>query len=182
MISELHFASHLGLYLGTVRILPLHLSVHVLLELLHVKQLESSVQLEESVRQLEDLVAHRRLLEDVLDVDVALAHPLHQDVPVIPHLQFAAGPNLGFELLDLVISQRIVKAIHSDLEAIKAVFGAIDRKDGRPCVGFGHPSVPLENDHLCPDLVLDVVPLLKHLGNVVLQSEQSCRLMEGSDR
>ena len=148
--------------------MPLHLSVHVLLELFHVKQLESSVQLEEAVGQLEDLVADGSLLQDVLDVDVALAHPLHQDVPIVPHLQLAPGPDLGFELLHLVISQRIVKPIHSDLESIKAILGAIDSEDGRPCVGFGHPSVPLENDHLCPDLILDVVPLLENLRDVIL--------------
>ena len=88
---------------GAVRVLPLHLSVHVLLELLHVKQLESPVQLQETVRQLEDLVADGRLLQDVLDVDVPLADPLHQDVAVVAHLQLATGAYLSFELLHLII-------------------------------------------------------------------------------
>jgi hypothetical protein len=49
---------YLCLNLGPVRILPLHLPVHVLLELLHVKQLERPVELQQPVRQLQDLIAH----------------------------------------------------------------------------------------------------------------------------
>ena len=158
-------------YFGAVGVLPLHLSVHVLLELLHVKQLESPVQLQETMRQLQDLVADGRLLQDVLDVDVPLADPLHQDVAVVTHLQLASGAYLSFELLHLVISQGVVKTVDTDFETVKAVFGAVDREDGGPGVGLGNPPVPLEDDHLGPDLVLDVVPLLKDLGDVVLKEQ-----------
>ena len=66
----------LALQLAPVRVGSLHLSVDVLLELLHVEQLEGLFELQEAVGQLEDVVADGVLLQRVLDVDRALAEPL----------------------------------------------------------------------------------------------------------
>ena len=62
--------------LPPVRVLAFHLPVHIVLELLHVEQLEGLFELQEAVGQLEDVVADGVLLQRVLDVDRALAEPL----------------------------------------------------------------------------------------------------------
>ena len=52
--------------------------------------LEGLVHLQQSPRQLEDVVADRALLGGVLDADGALGHALDQDVAHLVHLQLEA--------------------------------------------------------------------------------------------
>ena len=57
-------------------------------------------------------------------------------------------------------------------EPVEAVIGPVDGEDGGAGVGLGHAPVPLEDDDLGPDLVVDGVPLAHHLCNVVLKREK----------
>ena len=142
-----------------------------MLELLHVEKLEWFVHLQQSVGQFEDVVADGSLLGCVLDVDVGLADPLDQDVAAVVHLELAARPNLGLELRDLVVPHRVLKPIDADPEPIKPVLRPTDRQDGGPGVGLGDPPVPLKDNHFGPNLVIDIVPLLKNLRDVILELE-----------
>ena len=93
--SDVYYpTSHLRLKFISLRELPLHFSVHILLELFHVEQFKRFIHLQEAVGQLEDVVAHGRLLGGVLHVDVGLGHSLDQNVAAIVHLELAAGADL----------------------------------------------------------------------------------------
>ena len=50
-------------FLPPVRVLAFHLPVHIVLELLHVEELEGLVVLEQPVGQLQDVVGEGRLLQ-----------------------------------------------------------------------------------------------------------------------
>ena len=103
-LQHVKTSAYLRLQLVPLWALSLHLPVDVLLELLHVKQLEGFVQVQQTVGQLEDVVTDCRLLRRVLHVDVALADALHQDVARVVHLQLAASSDLGQrELVEIEI-------------------------------------------------------------------------------
>ena len=61
-LSKVFKIQNLSLNLPSVRIRTLELPVQVLLELLHVEQLEGTVKLQRAVGKLEDFVANGRLL------------------------------------------------------------------------------------------------------------------------
>ena len=152
-----------------LRELSLHLPIHVLLKLLHVEQFEGFVHLQQSVGQLENVVTDRRLLGRVLHVDVGLAHPLDQDVAAVVHLEFAARTNLGLELGHFMIAHRILKSVDSNPETIKPVLRPTHGQHWRPGVGLGNPPVPLQHDHFGPNFIIDIVPFIQHLRNVILK-------------
>ena len=53
-------------------------------------------------------------------------------------------------------------------KSVESVVGAVDREHRRAGVRLGDSSVPLEDDDLRPDLVVDLVPLVQHFLYVVL--------------
>ena len=106
----------LALQLLAVRVAALQLAVDVLLELLHVEELERLLELEGAVGQLEDVVGHGVLLEGVLDEDGVLGEALDQDVARLVHLDLAALADLRLELLRLRVAHRVLEAVHSDPE------------------------------------------------------------------
>jgi len=67
------------------------------------------------------------------------------------------------------ISHRIIESGHSDPESIKSVIGAVDRQDGGSGVGLSHSPVPLEDDDLSPDLIVNVVPFGQDLFDMILK-------------
>ena len=54
-------------------------------------------------------------------------------------------------------------------ESVESVVGAVDGEDGGARVGLGHAPVALQHDDLGPDLVVDRLPFVQHLLDVVLQ-------------
>ena len=72
------------------------------------------------------------------------------------------------ELLGLVVPKRVLEAVYTDPEPIESLLGPVDSEDGGPGVGLGYPPVPFEDDNLGPDLVVDAVPLVQNLLQVVL--------------
>ncbi len=93
---------------------PFEFAVDVLLELLHVEELERFLRLQEAVGQLQDVVAHGVLLDGVLHVDGGLAEPLDQDVPGLVHLDLASLADGSLELLCFGVSHWIIEAVDSD--------------------------------------------------------------------
>lgn len=63
-------------------------------------------------------------------------------------------------------------------EAIEAVVGAVDGEDRRPGVGLRHPAISLQHDHLCPNFVVDLVPFVQHLLDVILQHREKVAQIE----
>ena len=161
--------SYLSLQLVSLRELALHLPVDILLELLHVEQFEGFVHLQQAVGQLEDVVTHSRLLGRVLHVDVGLADPLDQDVAAVVHLEFTSSTNLGLELCNFVIPHRILESVDSNPETIKPILGSTHCQDGSSGVGLGDPPVPLQHDHFGPNFIIDIVPFIQDLRNVILE-------------
>ena len=95
----------------------LQLAAYVLLELLHVEQLERALQLEGAIRQLEDVVGDgAAVVQRVLDEYGALAEPLDEDVARLVHLDFATLADLKLELLRLRIAKRVLEPVDSDSE------------------------------------------------------------------
>ena len=117
----------------------------------------------------EPLGSYRVLLHCVLHVNVGARESLDQDVTTIVHLQFASFPNLFFKLLRLVVTQRVVKSIHSNSKSIKTFFWTIHRQDRGTGIGLGDPSVPLEHDNFGPYLVINAVPLGQDLNDMILR-------------
>lgn len=61
--------------------------------------------------------------------------------------------------------------IHSNLyapHAIETVIRSVDGQHRSACIRFGHATVALEHDHLRPDLVVDLRPLVQHFLDVFL--------------
>ena len=57
-------------------------------------------------------------------------------------------------------------------EAVESSVSAVDREDRSSDVSLGHPSVPLQDDDLGPDLVVNVLPLAQQLLDVVLKPKR----------
>lgn len=53
---------------------------------------------------------------------------------------------------------------------VEAVVRAVDGEHRGPGVRLGHPAVPLEHNHLCPDLVVDLCPFVQHFLDVFLRA------------
>ena len=62
----------------------------------------------------------------------------------------------------------VVEPGHPDPEAVEAVVRAVDGQDGSARVGLGHATVPLQDHNLGPDLVVDRLPFVLNLLDVVL--------------
>lgn len=58
-------------------------------------------------------------------------------------------------------------------EAIESVVWAVDGEDRGPGVGLRHPAISLQHNHLCPNFVVDLVPLVQDLLDVILQQGES---------
>ena len=54
-------------------------------------------------------------------------------------------------------------------ESVETVGAAVDCEDGRAGVGLGHPAVPLEDDDLGPDLIINRFPFAENLLYVILE-------------
>ena len=74
-----------------------------------------------------------------------------------------------FDLLRLGIAHGVLEARQSYPEPVEAVVRPVDCEDRGAGVGLRHPPVPLEDDDLGPDLVVDRLPFVEHLLDVVLQ-------------
>ena len=67
------------------------------------------------------------------------------------------------------VSHGIVKARHSNPEAVEPFVSAIDSHHRCPGVGLGHSPVPLQHHDLGPDLVIDAFPFVSDFLDVVLR-------------
>ena len=56
-------------------------------------------------------------------------------------------------------------------ETVESCVTAVDREDRSSDVGLGDPSVPLQDDDLGPDLIVDVLPLAQQLLDVILEEK-----------
>lgn len=56
--------------------------------------------------------------------------------------------------------------------SVKSIVGAIYCQNWSTGVSFGNTTIPLENDHLCPDFVIDLCPFVQHLLDVLLELEK----------
>ena len=83
-------------------------------------------------------------------------------------IDFSHLVDLPDSLLSADVSHGIVKAGDSNSEAVKSLISPIDGDHGSPGVGLGHSPVPLQDDNLGPDLVIDALPLVPNLLDVVL--------------
>ena len=73
-MANVSAVTNLSFQLVPLRELSFHLPVDILLEFLHVEQLEGLVHVQQAIGQLQDVVGHGRLLRCVLHIDVSLAH------------------------------------------------------------------------------------------------------------
>ena len=161
--------TNLSLQLVPLGELSFHLPVDILLELFHVEELEGFVHLQQTVGQLEDVVTDSRLLGRVLHVDVGLADPLDEDVAAVVHLEFTSRTNLGLELCNFVIPHWILKSVDTNPETIKPILRPTHSQHGSSGVGLGNPPVPLQHDHFGPNFIIDIVPFIQDLRNVILK-------------
>ena len=76
---------------------------------------------------------------------------------------------MALDLLGLCVAHGVLEAREADPKAVEAVVGAVDGEDGGARVGLGHAPVALQHDDLGPDLVVDRLPFVQHLLDVVLQ-------------
>ena len=74
-------------------------------------------------------------------------------------------------LLSPDVSHGIVEARDSNSESIETFVSAVDSHNGGSGVGLGHPPIPLQHHDLRPDLVIDALPLVPDLLDVVLERE-----------
>ena len=77
--------------------------------------------------------------------------------------------DVPLDVLRLVVPHGVVKPGQPDPEPVKAVIRAVHSEDGGAGVGLGHPSVPLQHDDLGPDLIVDTLPLVENLLDVILK-------------
>ena len=66
----------------------------------------------------------------------------------------------------------LIKPGNTNSEAIETLLTPIDSHNRSSGVGFGNAPIPLQNYHLCPDLVINAVPLVENLLNMVLKSNR----------
>ena len=78
--------------------------------------------------------------------------------------------DMSLDVLCLVVPHGVVKPCQPDPEPIKAVIWAVHREHRGPGVSLGHPPVPLEHDYLGPDLIIDTLPLVENLLDVILKN------------
>ena len=71
-------------------------------------------------------------------------------------------------LLSPDVPHRILEPRQSNPEPVEALVRPVDCEDGGAGVGLGHPSVPLEDHNLGPDLIINAVPLVENLLEVIL--------------
>ena len=90
----------------------------------------------------------------------------------VTHLSY-----VPLDLLRLGVAHGVLEPRQSYPEPVEAVVRPVDCEDGGPGVGLGHAPVPLEDDDLGPDLVVDRVPLAHHLRDVVLQQKDRERIL-----
>jgi hypothetical protein len=76
---------------------------------------------------------------------------------------------VSLDLFRLWVPHRVLKPRQPDPEPVEAVVGPVDCEDGSARVGLGHPTVPLQDDDLGPDLVVDRLPLVQNLLDVILK-------------
>ena len=57
-------------------------------------------------------------------------------------------------------------------KSVESVIAAVDLDGNGAGVGFGHASVSLHDDELGPDFVVDLVPFVQNLLDVILQREK----------
>ena len=79
--------------------------------------------------------------------------------------------DLSYSFFCANVPHRVIKSSHSDPEAIKTLVTSIHSDDGGARIRLGNTSVSLENDHLRPYLIIDTIPLVKNLLNVILKLE-----------
>lgn len=56
-------------------------------------------------------------------------------------------------------------------EAVETIVGAVDGQHRGSGVGFRNSPVPLQDDHFCPNFVVDLVPFVQDLLDVILQQK-----------
>ena len=72
-------------------------------------------------------------------------------------------------LLSPDVPHGVLEPRQSNPEPVEALVRPIDCEDGGAGVGLGHPPVPLEYDDLGPDLIVDTLPLVENLLDVILK-------------
>ena len=77
--------------------------------------------------------------------------------------------DVPLDVLRLVVPHGVVKPGQPDPEPVKAVIRAVHSEDGRAGICLGHPSVPLQHDNLGPDLIVDTLPFVENLLDVILK-------------
>ena len=68
-----------------------------------------------------------------------------------------------------MISHWILESIDSNPESIKSILRPIDSEDRSSSISFGDPPIPLQHNDFGPDFIINVVPLLQDLGDVILK-------------
>jgi len=158
----------LHLQLATVRIGALQFARHILLEFLHVEQEETLSEFESALRQFEDIVANAVLVGRVLDVNVALGDAFDVDVAFLVHAHFGALTDVPLGFLRFVVPHRVVETVQPNSKSVEAVVTSVDLNGNGAGVSFGYAPVALHDDQLGPNLVVDLVPFVQHLLNVIL--------------
>ena len=84
----------------------------------------------------------------------------------VPHLA-----DVPLDLLRLGVPHGVVEARQPDPEPVEAVVRAVDGEHGRPGVGLGHAAVALQHDDLGPNLIVDTLPFVENLLDVILKTD-----------
>ena len=97
----------------------------------------------------------------------------HQNVPHVVHLELESLPDPPYRVIRGRIPHRVIKSGDADPKSVESVIRAVDGQDRGPCVRLRYPPVPLEDNDLGPDLVIDVVPLGNDFLDVILETKDS---------
>ena len=87
-------------------------------------------------------------------------------IATLPHLA-----DVSLDLLRLGVPHGVVEARQPDPEPVEAVVRAVDGEHGRPGVGLGHAAVALQHDDLGPNLIVDTLPFVENLLDVILKTD-----------
>lgn len=82
-----------------------------------------------------------------------------------PRLRFAMTDNYGWSRDGGMEDWANCYSPH----AVEAIVGSINGQHWGACVRFGHATIPLEDDHFGPDLVVNLGPFVQHFLNVLLK-------------
>ena len=80
--------------------------------------------------------------------------------------------NVSLDFFCFGVPHGIFESRQSDSKTVEAVIGPVNGEDGGSGVGLGHPAVPLQDNDLGPDFIVDWLPLVEDFLYVILERKR----------